>query len=465
MVNQGNSLRRKPATKSKIFYFLLAAYCLVVISAGGCGPTYPRESFEESILEVCKEEYDVDVKIKKVGRTLGVYVPIEGLFEAPEDLGEDASLEKIVSGLRFSPNATENIDDVCMSVSRVCLSTDSAIDFYVVIAGDTKMPGANITLTRHVTDIKRILTGDISRGDFVQRMLLDVDYDPTQDAEALVKEFYKDLETKDQKEILGRYFSKTAYLRNISSGFFLILSELEFKDNRSYEIKDLKAKRIARDKVLVLSKTKETFRPKKDYEKYKFVYPPDSENECLFVIDYSIFPYTFINAVYPLRLTEKSGKAVKLSYPRQFARFQQEGAWQKEDFFLEEVKLPDFLSRQIANRIRTKFQEDTKLSQKFILKLVAGEYARQTPKFSVFRFTVDLQENPFLNTQGVPEAEKEKAEAEIFKIICQVLRRYEFKNFNSVELMNITHGTTKHVTRTELLEQYKPRWLRWNKFK
>ncbi len=451
--------------RSKLFCLTITTCCTLLVLISGCGPTYPSGTFVESISKVCKEEYGVDVKVKKTGKTLGVYIPLEGLFESSVEIDEEASLDEILSGLKFSPETSRKIDDVCMSVSRVCLSTDCPVDFYVVIAADTEVTGAQIILTRHVTDIKRILTGDISRGDFIQRMLMDVGYDPTLSAQDLTKNLFRDLETENQTYILSKYFTKTTNLHSLSSTFFLILSELDLKSQKQYAIKDIKSARISYDQVLMFCKTEEQFSPKPGYERHSFLYPREFENEYLVLLNFSIFPYAFIEEFVPLYSIDKNGKVTRKDFPRRFEEFQDPATWEAESFFLEEVEMPDFLARQIANRIRTKFQEDKDLALEFILNLSEGKYVKQSlTSVSEFEFSVDLQQRDFPNLADRNQKMRE-AEAEIFKIICQVLRRYEFDEFGKVKLINITNNRSEAITRGELLKNYKPRWLRWKKFK
>jgi hypothetical protein len=147
--------------RSKIYSALLI---LAIFSTVSCTPTYPREKIEEGVRQLCKKEYGVDVEVKVVGKTLGVRIPLEGLFDTQT--------------LQISPKAFEKVDGVMLSVSRVALSSDKSIDFYVVITYDKKVPGAEVVMTRYVPDLRRYVFGDISRGEFTKRMVFDVRFNP-----------------------------------------------------------------------------------------------------------------------------------------------------------------------------------------------------------------------------------------------------------------------------------------------
>lgn len=131
----------------------------------GCAPTYPTEAdMIEGIKRLCKNEYKVDVKSKVANNTIGVYIPIKGLFNLKE--------------MKISTQAFEKVDGVMLSVSRVALSGGKKIDFYTVITADEDVPGAEVVITRYVMDLRRYVFHDISRDEFAKRMIIDVRFNP-----------------------------------------------------------------------------------------------------------------------------------------------------------------------------------------------------------------------------------------------------------------------------------------------
>ncbi|MFH1867615.1 MAG: hypothetical protein ABH843_01470 [Candidatus Omnitrophota bacterium] len=144
-----------------LYLFSVIFFSFMAIS---CAPTYPREKVIEGVKELCKREYSVDVEVKIEATTLGVRIPLEGLFDT--------------ESLQIAPEAFKKIDGVMLSVSRVALSSDKSIDFYTVITHDKNVPGAEVVITRHVGDLHRYVYGDISRGEFSKRMVFDVRFNP-----------------------------------------------------------------------------------------------------------------------------------------------------------------------------------------------------------------------------------------------------------------------------------------------
>jgi len=59
----------------------------------GCGTPIQREA-EESIIRVCKNEYKVDVKVRTVGKTIAIYLPLTDLLDFTFNLTKSAG-EKI----------------------------------------------------------------------------------------------------------------------------------------------------------------------------------------------------------------------------------------------------------------------------------------------------------------------------------------------------------------------------------
>ncbi|MFA5146676.1 MAG: hypothetical protein WC515_04815 [Candidatus Omnitrophota bacterium] len=159
----------------------------------GCGPTYPKERFEESIVRICKDEYKLDVKVMTAGKTIAIYVPLTDLIDIT---------------LSITQAASEKINDVILSVSRVALSTDARYDFYCVIAHDIRVPEIQIVIIKSVDDVKRFMLNDISRSDYSKRMLIDIRMSPQSQKERAVKEIFDkmSLDRKWQDQVMDDFF-------------------------------------------------------------------------------------------------------------------------------------------------------------------------------------------------------------------------------------------------------------------
>ena len=133
----------------KLWRLLIAACFLSsALFLSGCGPTYPKEKTKESIIRLCKKEYKLDVKVEIAGKTVAIYLPLTNLLDFT---------------FALTPDASEKINQVILSVTRVVLSTDAKYGFYCVMAHDVRIPEIQIVIIKSVEDVRRFLLGDISR--------------------------------------------------------------------------------------------------------------------------------------------------------------------------------------------------------------------------------------------------------------------------------------------------------------
>lgn len=216
----------------KIFSFLFLVSVLAMFAAG-CGPTYPWELVDEAVVQLCKEEYGIDVKVKLAGTTIAVYLPIEDL------LGQD---------FRLSEEARDKVNDVVMSVSRVTLNTDKAINFYIVIAQDPEFPEFEVVIVRYVEDIKMYHYTQISRDDFAERALIEMKLTPQAEKERILRTVFEEFGTDEGvEEILNEYMSEDVgtigdigywnsefYIKEISLEEFLAL-QIASRARRAFE--------------------------------------------------------------------------------------------------------------------------------------------------------------------------------------------------------------------------------------
>ena len=176
--------------RSFILFFgiLFLTTCL-----SGCTATYPRDKIKESIVKICKQEYKSDVLVETTGRTMVIYLPLSDLMDF---------------SFALSKAASDRINDVIFSAARVALSTDARIDFYCVIAHDIKMPELQIVIIKNVEDVKRLFANDISRGEYMKRMLIDLRWSPQAKKEQVIKEIFSkmNLDPKWQDQVMADFF-------------------------------------------------------------------------------------------------------------------------------------------------------------------------------------------------------------------------------------------------------------------
>lgn len=180
-------IRKARRARSSI---LSLALILFILSQAGCGPTYPKEIVNSAIVQLCREEYSIDVKVEIAGKTVGVYLPIEGLFNA---------------AFAISKEASEKINDVLLSISRVTLSSDAPLDFYMVIAQDPLLPEVEVVLIRYVRDLKMLHYEQISRGEFAKRMIIDVKLTPQIQKEKVLRGIFGKLNIEEADGLIDDY--------------------------------------------------------------------------------------------------------------------------------------------------------------------------------------------------------------------------------------------------------------------
>ncbi len=227
---------------------MVAIAVICALSHTGCGPTYPREIVDKAIIQLCREEYDVEVKVEIAGNTVGVYIPIENLFDPT---------------LNISQEAAEKINDVILSVSRVTLSTDAPLDFYIVIAQDPMLAEIEVVLIRYVKDIKMLHYSRISRGEFSSRLIISIKLTPQAQKEKVLRNIFSKLNIQESDKLVTEYletskvttigdigyWQDTFYIKDIGMGEFLGLQiadrvKAEFAPNKplgeSYKLNSIK---------------------------------------------------------------------------------------------------------------------------------------------------------------------------------------------------------------------------------
>jgi len=178
----------------------LIRLCLILLLAScvltGCEATYPKETLSDSIIALCRKEYDIEIKAEKIGKTLAIYIPLPSLLSITLGINKD-SMDKI--------------QDVLLSTSRVVLSTDAGIEFYCIIAQDIRMPEIQVIIIKYVDDVKRAFFYDISRGEYFKRTIFDININPQSRKEQTIKDIFKKyrLDPEWEEQVLDEFFRST----------------------------------------------------------------------------------------------------------------------------------------------------------------------------------------------------------------------------------------------------------------
>jgi len=143
----------------KRYLLLCLLFALPGLALTGCRATYSADNIKQAITAICEKEYGVEVGVLTNDKTIGA------VLQADELLQNDLTL---------SDRALQKIEHAMLTVSRVTLSSELHYDFFVIIARDAKT-GLQVSFVRYLKDIRRLLTDDISRNEYFQRMLIEVE--------------------------------------------------------------------------------------------------------------------------------------------------------------------------------------------------------------------------------------------------------------------------------------------------
>jgi hypothetical protein len=189
--------RMRRSSYFRIGRFAFSAAAVVGIAAilamPACTPTYPKEKLPETVKQVCKAEYDMDVDVTVVNSTMGIYYPMKGLLDV---------------SLGISNDAWDKISNLILVASRVVLSTDADIKFYCVITQDARLPELQVVIIKYVEDVKRGYYIDISRNESYKRTLFSINLTPQAKKERSVDKVFDKIGVADdtRQKVLEEFF-------------------------------------------------------------------------------------------------------------------------------------------------------------------------------------------------------------------------------------------------------------------
>ena len=397
---------------------------LLLMTLASCeGATYSKEKVEQSVIELCKNEYDLDVKAKITGSTLGVFIPIEGLVD-PD--------------LKLDQEAGEKIEDVALSIHRVIMSTDKPLKIYTLTARDTNAIGAEFILTGFVYDVVRVRLLDISRGEYHKRILRDFRFNPIVTGETKIKELF-DAVNKNSPSM-----QKIKYL-------FYPIFTIGKEGSQKLEIINIDAKEISEQEALFYIKTREYYEPMPGFEVYKAIFPPGFQNEYLILTNISLFPNPVKEIVSKYFYSGTEIRQRNLGDT--FSQYKDAGYIGIDGLPKNDLDPGWFLSQQISRRVKMLFSEDKRLKKRFTVQASQGSTDNK-----VFRFTFSISsEEPTMQDEEI-------IFSRILKLAGQVTHRYDFDDFEGIELLNTAPGGKKLYLSKVDLEKFRRNRLKIKDF-
>lgn len=145
------------------------ALILIIFAAGlwACGrPSYPAHRVAQSAQEMLKKEYGLDGVARMVGGTLYLDVRLPGLTTTDTKMLE---------------STIEKIQGAVMTVTRIALSSDAPVRFIVVTGSDPSWQ-IGVRIVGYLQDVKDYFYQRISRGDYAERTIFDLEFGPAAQA-------------------------------------------------------------------------------------------------------------------------------------------------------------------------------------------------------------------------------------------------------------------------------------------
>lgn len=138
---------------------LLFCFSFMTLFFISCTPTYPKEELIDDIKELVEKESGGQCDVHIFDDTVYLDMQMQGLI---------SSDSKIVN------KAVRSLQNAVFAVTRVALSSDADIKIMVISAHD---PEYNVALRmlQNIDDVKSYFYQRISRGDYEQRQLLEIE--------------------------------------------------------------------------------------------------------------------------------------------------------------------------------------------------------------------------------------------------------------------------------------------------
>ncbi|MCM8811458.1 MAG: hypothetical protein NC910_00170 [Candidatus Omnitrophica bacterium] len=412
--------------------FLLSVTLLSCTLLTSCGPSYPKERVAQSVVDLCKREYNLDVMCQVQQTTIGVQIVIPGIIaelmkqsagsgpELPPPLvmeGEyrdndfnfqfqakgtfvRAGKEKEREESRPSRDREESkelkaLNNVSMVINRVALSTDAKLEFYLLVVRDP-LSHLDLIFSGHLGDLKQVQYWAISRGELQKRSRVSMRPPPEEVAAQTVADFLNDLSQETLLQLLERYAAFSTRFGELLPKILQMAVEFQGAQ-RLLLTEKWPVRQISPDEVLV----------------YVTLEPVRKPGAILFTV----------------QIREGRGYLAGLDrlesgqVPYPYTAFGPPEKWH-EAFFLEPIDLAQFLSDQIAKRVLSEFRPYSEL----VTKEGGGASGRPAPK---------------------PATEADVVRT-LMETSAYVLNSYRFQEFDAVSVTDVMQGTRWQVSSKEL---------------
>jgi len=323
-------------------------HCIIFITvitllaaSSGCGrmfePTYPREKIPDAIKKLCKDEYklteQIDVKI--AGKTLCVRIHLDELVDM---------------NLKLQEKALDKIQDVLKVIRRICLSTDTALDFFIIVGYESKL-GIEVVIYSYVDDLKKVIAGWMSPDDYFSRLIKNMRLSTLRWGENRLSKLIRDIESGNMIQVIVNNFAPGTKLTDLCPEFIKILTDLNKKTGIKWYRINMYSVAVGGQERLYYFEAKEQFNTSSE-EAGKIQYPSGTIHKLYFLVEIDDLN-PFIKSVYTID-----------TLPDKFKFLGTSQDWNADDFYVEDLTFKDFIATQITQRIQAEILEERKGKKK-----------------------------------------------------------------------------------------------------
>lgn len=410
---------------------ILVCAALISLFAAGCSQqSYQAGKLKEAVAGICQKEYGIsNVDAKVVGKTLGVFLPLDQLFARDfKEALTSGKVDNVENLFQPSEEAMNKVEDVLFTISRVVLSTDQPLDFYILKAADVDNTGLELVLEGTVEDVKRVRIWDISRDEYRKRVVHELRLNPALLWHKPVRQFFRELTAMPSESIQKKYFRGLMgeeTFEKFLSAFGVTVRDLQglkadILDVRSTAFEDNGAVVYAKVRLNKTSGTAES-----GGMTYEFLFMMGGTSD-----------HPQILKIIPFQYRDETGSLKKIEFPEELAIEDNLSEWDQE-FDVKDMTLGPFLAEQITRRVQGMMSVDERVHNTVRQGSVKFSYHEETvpPHFSL--------EMDILLRDQLPPA---KGQSQVYhddmlyilnlisKEFVNVLRSYRFGDYAYLEL-------------------------------
>ncbi|MBI3307519.1 MAG: hypothetical protein HYZ84_06925 [Candidatus Omnitrophica bacterium] len=436
--------------KNFLIVFLGLLFLLPLAGCGANKSSYPEARLKDALLEICRKEYGIEkIDVKIVGNTIGVYLPLEKLFAADDfkNAVETGKIRNLETLFEPSPEALEKVEDVLFSISRVILSTDKPLDFYVLQATDITKTGLELVLTGYVNDVKRVRVWDISRNEYRKRVIHEMRLNRAVVWHRPVRQFFEDMEVLHPDEIRKKYFrtSPSAEMDTKTYLDHLIGVPMKYWDS-TWDILKINSVPLQKDQILIYTKV----RPKSLEE----LLGPKHDLEYLFILELRGEKWN-ISKIIPFQYVDDHGTPREIDFPHDLP-IEKVMQNPEEEFDIAEVKLGPFLAKQLTRRVQGMASADERIQNTFRDIKLEFTYHEDSEKpfFSLDLETILRDFNHYQQNSIALHEDMIYFLNMASREFVTVLRSYSFSDYQYLSL-NLVQEPAPHILGRDDLELFR----------